>query len=211
MVAAQKIRTQGSRDQILSCAAKLFASRGSHETSMADVAREAQVSKALIFWHFKSKEELLLAVLQRLFEPYFIDFAEEAGSLDEAAQLQRLIELYLVFVRDNASSLRFFLAQMLHRERQSEMIEGQVLQIYEGFRNLLTDLIFRGQEKGIFLKTYAPGRAAGYLMSALNGLLVEFLFSGSGEPDAQAAMAMVRGWLLAENVEAGSDDGEAVA
>ena len=99
---------------------RLFAVRGFHETSMAEVARAANVSKALIFWHFKTKEELFMAVLNRLLEPYVIDFAEEAGALDEKAQILRLIELYLLFVRDNASSIRFFVAQLLHDEHLSE-------------------------------------------------------------------------------------------
>ncbi len=72
---------------------------------MSEVARDAKVSKALIFWHFKTKEELFLAVLNRLLEPYFIDFAEEVGALDERAQLRRLVQSYLLFVRDNAPSV----------------------------------------------------------------------------------------------------------
>ena len=38
-----------SRDEILKAAIQLFANRGFHETSMSEVAREAKVSKALIF------------------------------------------------------------------------------------------------------------------------------------------------------------------
>src|SRR5947207_15709455 len=85
-------RAPDSRDQILRAATDLFATRGFHETSMAEVARTAGVSKALIFWHFKNKDELFVAVLGKLLEPYVIDFADEAGALDEKAQLLRLIE-----------------------------------------------------------------------------------------------------------------------
>src|ERR1700689_5866183 len=101
---------QDSRDEILKAAMQLFADRGFHETSMSEVAREARVSKALIFWHFKTKEELFVAVLNRLLEPYFIDFAEEAAGMDERAQIEKLVESSLGFVSDNASSGRFFLA-----------------------------------------------------------------------------------------------------
>jgi AcrR family transcriptional regulator len=73
--AVSRVQSQESRDDILKAAMQLFAGRGFHETSMAEVAREAKVSKALIFWHFKTKEELFLAVLSRLLEPYYIDFA----------------------------------------------------------------------------------------------------------------------------------------
>src|SRR4030088_811599 len=106
-------RAQDSRDEILKAATELFAVRGFHETSMAEVARAAKVSKALIFWHFKTKEELFLAVLGRLLEPYVLDFAEESASLDEKAQILKLLESYLLFVRDNAGSIRFFVAQLI--------------------------------------------------------------------------------------------------
>ncbi len=79
--ALSRLQSQDSRDEILKAATQLFAGRGFHETSMAEVAREAKVSKALIFWHFKTKEELFVAVLNRLMEPYHIDFAEETREL----------------------------------------------------------------------------------------------------------------------------------
>jgi AcrR family transcriptional regulator len=142
-------RAQDSRDEILKAATKLFASRGVHETSMSEVARAAHVSKALIFWHFKTKEDLFFAVLNRLLEPYVIDFAEEAGVLDEKAQILKLVESYIFFVRDNASSIRFFIAQLLHGDRTFEALTNQVMALYDGYRALLTDLIFRAQEKAL--------------------------------------------------------------
>ena len=127
----------------------LFANRGFHETSMSEVAREARVSKALIFWHFKTKEELFLAVLNRLLEPYFIDFAEEAAALDERQQTLKLVESYLSFVRDNASSVRFFLAQLLRDQKISDGLSEQVMKLYGGYRAMLVELIAGAQKKGI--------------------------------------------------------------
>ena len=54
--AEQRSQSQDSRDEILKAAMHLFANRGFHETSMSEVAREARVSKALIFWHFKARK-----------------------------------------------------------------------------------------------------------------------------------------------------------
>ena len=185
----------------------LFASRGFHETSMSEVAREARVSKALIFWHFKTKEELFVAVLNRLLEPYVIDFAEEAGALDERAQLKKLVEFYLLFVRDNVSSVRFFLAQMLHDPRLSEGLNEQVLRLYSGYRDLLTELIKRSQQKGICTRRFAPEAATGFLLSALNGLLIEYLFMGAKAVDPEGAVAMVGEWLFGETPVSSPADG----
>ena len=185
---------------------RLFALRGFHETSMSEVARAASVSKALIFWHFKTKDELFMAVLNRLLEPYFIDFAEEAGALDEKSQLLRLIELYLLFVRDNASSIRFFVAQLLHDEKPSDGFTNQVLQLYEGYRTLLVDLIGRAQEKGLCKRDFPPQAAASFLLATLNGLLIGFLFTGDKGIDLEGAIAMLRQWLFGDAPQNGPGD-----
>ena len=200
---------QDSRDEILKAAMHLFANRGFHETSMSEVAREAHVSKALIFWHFKTKEELFVAVLNRLLEPYFIDFAEEAGVLDERAQIRKLVEFYLDFVHDNASSVRFFLAQMLHDQRFSEGLNEQVLKIYSGYRGMLVELIARAQQKGLCTLRFTPQAAAGFLLSALNGILIEHLFMANNPLDSEEAVAMVSEWLFGQETPSGG--GKAVA
>ena len=200
---------QDSRDEILKAAMHLFANRGFHETSMSEVAREAHVSKALIFWHFKTKEELFVAVLNRLLEPYFIDFAEEAGILDERAQIRKLVEFYLDFVHDNANSVRFFLAQMLHDQRFSEGLNEQVLKIYSGYRGMLVELIARAQQKGLCPVRFTPEAGAGFLLSALNGILIEHLFVANHPLDSDEAVAMVSEWLFGQENPSGG--GKAVA
>src|SRR5579863_9305159 len=208
-VAEPRAASQDSRDEILRAAMHLFASRGFHETSMSEVAREARVSKALIFWHFKTKEELFVAVLNRLLEPYFIDFAEEAAAMDERAQIQKLVEFYLLFVRDNASSVRFFLAQMLHDQRLSEGLNEQVLRLYSGYRTMLVELITRAQQKNICARRSATESAAAFLLSALNGLLIEYLFMGANAIDPEGAVAMVGEWLFGPSGTSTSGGGNA--
>jgi TetR/AcrR family transcriptional regulator, acrAB operon repressor len=209
--AASRAQAQESRDEILKAATQLFAGRGFHETSMSEVARAARVSKALIFWHFKTKEELFLAVLNRLLEPYFIDFTDEAAVLDERNQIIKLVEMYLFFVRDNASSVRFFLAQLLHGERLSDGLNDQVLKLYNGYRGLLVDLIRRAQEKGLCGRDFTPEVAAAFLLSALNGTMIEFLFMGTPAIDVDKAIAMMRGWLFHDSQHNEGGGNKAVA
>lgn len=194
--APSHLQSQDSRDEILKAGMRLFANRGFHETSMSEVAREARVSKALIFWHFKTKEELFLAVLSRLLEPYVIDFGEEAASLNEREQILKLCELYLLFVRENAGSVRFFLSQILRDQHLPEALSTQVMQLYSGYRGMLIDLISAGQKKGICSTGFSAESAAGFILSALNGLLIELLFAGGGAIDSSAAIAMIDEWLF---------------
>jgi AcrR family transcriptional regulator len=210
-VSSQETQAQDSRDEILKAAMHLFANRGFHETSMSEVAREARVSKALIFWHFKTKEELFLAVLNRLLEPYFIDFAEEAAQLDERQQTLKLVEFYIVFVRDNASSVRFFLAQLLREQKISDALGEQVMKLYSSYRAMLVDLITQARAKGLCETRLSPETAATFIVSALNGLLIEFLFMGGSTINPESAIAMVDEWLFRPTAKDNPAGGKAVA
>ncbi|HYP48443.1 MAG TPA: helix-turn-helix domain-containing protein, partial [Thermoleophilaceae bacterium] len=56
----KRLRADERRTAILSAALEVFAERGYHRTAIDDVARAGNVSKALIYEHFSSKEELHL-------------------------------------------------------------------------------------------------------------------------------------------------------
>src|SRR5260370_29059906 len=128
--AGPQTQSQDSRDEILKAAIQLFANRGFHETSMSEVAREAKVSKALIFWHFKTKEELFLAVLNTLLEPYVIDFAEESEKLDAREQIRKLIRGYVHIPRENAKSVRFFLRRFMNGEDMPDAFTQNTRTLY---------------------------------------------------------------------------------
>jgi AcrR family transcriptional regulator len=55
---------QSARDRILEAAERLFAERGFDRTSTASIAAAASVPHGLIFYHFKTKMDLLLAVVR---------------------------------------------------------------------------------------------------------------------------------------------------
>ncbi len=62
--ASAEARDRTARGRILDAAERLFAERGFDHTSTALIAAEARVPQGLIFYHFKTKMELLLAVIR---------------------------------------------------------------------------------------------------------------------------------------------------
>ncbi len=198
VTAGGQTQSQDSRDEILKAAIRLFATRGFHETSMSEVAREAKVSKALIFWHFKTKEELFLAVLNKLLEPYVIDFAEESEKLDAREQIKKLIGGYVNFVRENASSVSFFLRRFMSGEEMPEAFTEQIRRLYDLYKALLMDRIRLGQEKGLCARSHQPDVLANFALAALNGLLINLLFMSQASFNLDSALAMLYGLLFGE-------------
>ncbi|WP_333655728.1 TetR/AcrR family transcriptional regulator, partial [Dissulfurispira sp.] len=52
------------RDSILGVATELFSKRPYHMVVMDDIARKARVAKGTLYYHFRSKEDLYVALLQ---------------------------------------------------------------------------------------------------------------------------------------------------
>lgn len=56
----ERIR-QATREQILKAAMDLFFTKGYHATSIEDIAKQAQISKGLLYHYFKGKCDSFLA------------------------------------------------------------------------------------------------------------------------------------------------------
>jgi len=64
--ARRRLSSQARRGELLEAALEEFSSRGYHLTQMEHVAATAGVSKALVYQHFQSKEELFAAVTEQV-------------------------------------------------------------------------------------------------------------------------------------------------
>jgi AcrR family transcriptional regulator len=81
-----------ARDRILEAAERLFAERGFDRTSTARIAAAASVPHGLIFYHFKTKMDLLLAVVRDR-EVLALDslLPPAAAATDTSADLARAV------------------------------------------------------------------------------------------------------------------------
>jgi AcrR family transcriptional regulator len=70
-------RPDNRRAQLLDAAARLFCQRGFHATSMRDIAKSVDMLSGSIYYHFDSKQDMLLAV--------YAEGARRIGDLVDAA------------------------------------------------------------------------------------------------------------------------------
>ena len=85
----------GGRDAILDTSAKLFSQHGYKEVSIRDIAQACGMTNAALYYHFKNKEDLFLAMLQRDHEQTLAALQEAAnGPGDLREDLKRLVTQY---------------------------------------------------------------------------------------------------------------------
>lgn len=80
------------REQLLDCAAKLFAERGYARATTAELARSAGVTEPIIYRHFASKRDLFIALIERTGEETLRQWHQELRDAKDAAErLKRLV------------------------------------------------------------------------------------------------------------------------
>ena len=83
---SQAQRRAESRNAILEAAITCFNRAGYHAATMAEIAREAGVSKGLLHYHFDTKEKLMIAVEQRMAERIFESITDTASQLEPSVK-----------------------------------------------------------------------------------------------------------------------------
>jgi AcrR family transcriptional regulator len=90
----QTERREETREQVLAAAARVFAARGFHATSLDAVAEEAGFSRGAVYYNFADKEELFLELLDRRcaeraqdLRAIFADTPDDVAATSQQAQL----------------------------------------------------------------------------------------------------------------------------
>lgn len=76
MVRKTKAQSEQTRFDIIAAARRVFAERGVSRTTLADIAKEAGVTRGAIYWHFKNKPDLFYAMMEQVSLP-LVDLIDE--------------------------------------------------------------------------------------------------------------------------------------
>ncbi len=107
-------KTSDTYSRILTAARKIFSKEGFDGARMDEIALLANVNKAMIYYHFKSKEELYRNVIDSLFRKE--DFYKELNSMKALSswnKLERVIDRISELVELNAQERCSIIAREL--------------------------------------------------------------------------------------------------
>ena len=160
---------------ILQMARKLFARYGLKKTSMDDIAAEAKIGKATIYYYFKSKQEIFKTVVDHEWT-ILINAIREAISKEISPQRK-----LRAFILIRISRMR----ELINLHRVTEDIVTELLPDLEKIReshfkeemNVIKRILSEGVRKGIF-KVKKIEVTALAMISALKGLEYPWVMDG---------------------------------
>ena len=135
-----------TRQQILDASLRLFSERGFARTTVRDIARQAGITDAAIYYHFDSKRELLEALVE---ERGFLTSLENLERVEAELPLQEMIfwmSAGAVNLMDaNRDFLRLIIMEGLGGDEASLEQYSRLLDLWE---QALTKVLVRYEAKG---------------------------------------------------------------
>ncbi len=154
------------KEAILETATVLFAEKGFRNTSIGDIAKMIGVADGTVFYHYKTKEELFLAVLEsfkaKLIEECQVFIAER----HEESGLEMVLGFISFYIHLAAEMEERFL--LLHRHYPYKLAENNPFcrkhleDIYNCFIDIFEQAIVAGQKDGSIAKM--PARKTAFIV-----------------------------------------------
>jgi len=163
---------------ILEAAKVVFARYGIDAAKVEDIAARAGVSKGLVYFYYKGKEDLLFNLLKEEFDKLhnFIDEIRRTN-LEFTAKLQRLVSGVLEYFEENREFFCIFTPGRggFTRERRPQLIK-RILPRYMKTFDLLSELLQEGIDHGV-LRPIDPMFMAHILQGIVHALVVQWLLA----------------------------------
>lgn len=167
-------RAQSKKEAILQAATRFFSERGYWDTSMHDISKATGVAEGTIFYHFQSKEDLFLAVLQKFKEEFIGSFRQFLNEHEFETGLE-MVEGAISFYLSQSSLMeeRFLL---LHRHHYYQIAPDNpkcwqhLEEIYSNLISIFEQAIIRGQQDGS-IRQVSPNKKALLIFTLIDGLV----------------------------------------
>ena len=139
------------RDKVLAAAVQLFAEYGYHAATMRDIARIAGIQAASIYYHYASKQALLVEVMETHMRQLNANLKHIVNKQDTIQQ--RLFEAISNHIRLHTTyKSEFFIIDTEIRALEVEN-RDKILALRDQYENLFQKLLREGIEKGVLRQT----------------------------------------------------------
>lgn len=190
-----RLKAPQRREQLMEVATKLFARNGYEATTTAAIALAAGVTEPILYRHFKSKQELFVAIVKAVSDRTLRHWEDLIRGVDDPAEQIRRIAAELPQHMETLADAYHVLHGALATSRDKKVL-AVIREHYAQIEKFFLRVVQEGQRTGVFRKNIQPRSAVwtliisgiGYGMIALNLTPFDRALTDS------AIEAILRGW-----------------
>ncbi|ACB35969.1 transcriptional regulator, TetR family [Leptothrix cholodnii SP-6] len=175
MVRRTKEEAAATREHLLDTAEQVFLARGVSRASLLDIAAAAGLTRGAIYWHFKDKAELFLAMLDRIMLPCeaaSCDLTLQAGGDFEQMLRQAVLQPLQRLCADERTRRVFTV--IIHRTEYGDdmlSVRTRHLQAIADWTAGMATLLRSARQQRLIHADVDPDLAARGLFALVDGLL----------------------------------------
>jgi AcrR family transcriptional regulator len=182
------------RAQIIEATKECIAAKGYNTFSVKDIASEAGVSTGIIHYYFKTKHDLMLAVLDELVKEILKAVDQRVAGLTSArAKIEAIIAGSFDFVSKNRKYYHVmidFWAQV----NDKRSVKNVLARVYAEYRRRTARIVEQGITEGVF-RRLDPSEAAAAIIALIDGLSIQWIFDPQAI-DVDRLKALCRGMVM---------------
>jgi AcrR family transcriptional regulator len=177
------------RDQILDAATARFAANGFQATGMADVIAASGLSAGAVYRYFRSKDELIAAIVERVLgeaaERFELLLQDDAAP-DPAVAVATAVRLVADVATRGPVDLTRVAVQAWGEALRNPEVHAVVDRAYRTMRGFFVEIARRGQAAGRLPADADPLHLGAVLFSSVIGFLLQRLLLGDVDPTRYA-------------------------
>ncbi|MBN2654383.1 MAG: TetR/AcrR family transcriptional regulator [Nitrospirae bacterium] len=161
-------------EAILRAATEMFSKKPFHMVLMDDIAKNAGVAKGTLYYHYKSKEDLFIALMHSGLSELLKSLKTELDGNDPMENLQLLFNRLIKFFRQNQN---FF--EVLKRE-EGRLLSKKTKNCYEricSIKDLLHSILIKGVSEKYFREDIDIDLSAEVILGMIKSFISNERFS----------------------------------
>lgn len=185
----QRFSRDVRREQVVQAALRVIAGKGVGGLTTVSIAKEAGISEANLYRHFKNKEEILSETVQSIGEGLMrnLDDAFRISS-SPLPGLKRVFMFHLDYIERNGGIPRLMFSEEIHMG--SEDLKKKLLEAIGSYATRIEKLVKEGQKTGEIRRELSPRAAAFTLIGMVQVTVMRWSLSGFSFPLVDEGMKL---------------------
>lgn len=139
------------RNEILDAADELFGQKGFDGTSTNDILEKVGIARGTLYYHFKSKEDIMDALIER-YNAQILGAANRIAADKSIAVHERIVRVVMALNISDGNGKEII--DHIHKPQNALMHQKIQKVIMNGLPPILTEIIREGIEQGLFSTPY---------------------------------------------------------
>jgi len=191
------------KSEILDAAQKLFIEKGYAKTTVTDILNVHGLSKGVFYYYFKSKEEVMDAIIMRIVSAD-VAAAKEIADNPDLPAIQKMFQILFAQKPQSGGGKEEMLEQF-HQPSNAEMHQKSLVQSILQLTPVLTQVIEQGIRENVMATDY-PHETMEFLLVSAQIIFDEGLFHWDTDEAVKKAKAFISIMEATLGAEKGSFD-----